>query len=109
MIQGEMQFFDTSNAMQADLTYDGTQTVTAGNGSYAVDGMQTIKEKSGSASATITEKGVTRSGGCCRPTSGSVVIDRTGGSNPGTATWSFGPTCGSVMRDNTAVTLPACI
>jgi hypothetical protein len=107
---GEMQIFDTAQTMQADLTYTGMNTVTlSGNSSYSVDGTTTVKEKNGPAAATITETGVTRSSGCCRPTAGSVAINRTGGSHAGQATWTFGPSCGTVMRNNVTATLPACI
>jgi len=96
--------------MIADLTYTGMDTVTfSGNSSYSVDGTTTVKEKNGPASATINEQGVTRSDGCCRPTAGTVTINRTGGPQPGTATWTFGPSCGAVMRNNVSAMLPACI
>jgi hypothetical protein len=76
---------------------------------YAVDGTTTVHEKSGPVSATITEQGLTRSGGCCRPTAGTVTVNRTGGPHPGMATWTFGPSCGAVMRNNVSAMLPACI
>jgi hypothetical protein len=107
---GEMQIFGANGTMISDLTYTGMDTVTfSGNSSYSVDGTTTVQEKNGSASAKITKQGLTRSGGCCRPTGGSATIDRTGGPNPGTATWTFGPSCGAVMRNNTSAMLPACI
>ena len=109
-ITGEMQTFSATGTMIADLTYTGMDTVTfSGGSSYSVDGTTTVQEKNGPASATITEQGVTRSNGCCRPTGGSVVINRTGGPHPGTATWTFGPSCGTVMRNNVTAMLPACI
>ena len=109
-ITGEMQTFGSSGTMISDLTYTAMDTVTfSGNSSYSVDGTTTVQEKNGSASATITQQGLTRSGGCCRPTGGSAIIDRSGGPNPGTATWTFGPSCGTVMRNDTTATLPACI
>ncbi len=109
-ITGEMQTFSATGTMIADLTYTGMDTVTfSGNSSYSVDGTTTVQEKNGPASATINEQGVTRSNGCCRPTGGSVVINRTGGPHPGTATWTFGPSCGTVMRNNVTAMLPACI
>ena len=109
-ITGEMQIFASSGTMVADLGYTGMNTVTfSGNSSYSVDGTTTIQEKNGAASATINQQGLTRSSGCCRPTGGTVIINRSGGPQPGTATWTFGPSCGTVMRDNTAVMLPACI
>ena len=107
---GEMQIFDNAQTMQGDLTYTGMDTVTlSGNSSYSVDGTMTVQEKNGPASATITKKGLTRSSSCCRPTGGTVTIDRTGGNHPGQANWTFGPSCGTVMRNNVTATLPACI
>jgi hypothetical protein len=79
-----------------------------GNSGYTVDGTMMVKDKNG-ATATVTTMGLTRGGGCCRPTGGSFTINRTGGSNPGQSTWTFGPSCGTVMRDNQTVSLPACI
>jgi collagen type VII alpha len=109
-ITGEMQTFSTTGTMVADLSYTGMDTVTfSGGSSYSVDGTTTVQEKNGPASATINEQGVTRSNGCCRPTAGTVTIDRTGGPFPGTATWTFGPSCGAVMRNNVSAMLPACI
>jgi hypothetical protein len=105
-----MQIFGSTGTMISDLTYTGMDTVTlSGNSSYSVDGTTTVQEKNGPASATINKQGLTRSGGCCRPTGGSVVINRTGGASPGTATWTFGPSCGAVMRNNVSAMLPACI
>jgi len=107
---GEMEIFDATGTMLSDLTYTSMDTVTpSGNSSYSTDGTTTVQEKNGPASATITKQGVTRSGGCCRPTAGSITVNRTGGPHAGTATWSFGPSCGAVMRDNVSATLPACI
>jgi hypothetical protein len=109
-ITGEMQIFSTSGNMISDLSYTGMNTVTfSGNSSYSVDGTTTVQEKNGGASATINQQGLTRSNGCCRPTGGSAVINRSGGPNPGNATWTFGPSCGTVMRNNTSAMLPACI
>jgi hypothetical protein len=107
---GELQIFNNANTMQADLTYTGMDTVTlSGNSSYSVDGSTSVKEKNGPASATITKTGLTRSSGCCRPTAGSITVNRTGGPHAGQATWTFGPSCGTVMRNNVTATLPACI
>jgi hypothetical protein len=109
-ITGEMQTFSATGTMIADLTYTGMDTVTfSGGSSYSVDGTTTVQEKNGPASATINKQGLTRSGGCCRPTGGSIIINRTGGPQPGTATWTFGPSCGTVMRNNVTAMLPACI
>ena len=107
---GELQLFDTSGTMSADLTFMGDNSFTfSGTQSYAVNGTTTVSEKSGGATATLTKMNLTRSGGCCRPTSGSVSVDRSGGIAPGQADWSFGPSCGQVERNGTSATMPACI
>jgi hypothetical protein len=106
---GELQVFDASGRMIADLTTQGSWTFSQPNAqSYAVDGTQTVHE-AGNATATVTETGVTRSGGCCRPTAGTVVVDRSGGASPGKVTWQFSPSCGEVTRNGAKVTLSACL
>jgi len=107
---GELQILDTGGAMTIDLTFKGDNMLTfSGSQSYKIDGSTTVSEKNGSASATISRQGLVRSGGCCRPTAGSVTIDRTGGQFPGQANWSFGPSCGQVMRNGTSATMPTCM
>ena len=107
---GELQLFDTSGTMAADLTFMGDNTFSfSGTTSYSVSGATTVSEKNGNASATLTKTNLTRSGGCCRPTSGSINVNRTGGIAPGTADWSFGPSCGQVERNGTTAQMPACL
>jgi hypothetical protein len=107
---GELQILDSSGSMQADLTFMGDNTFTfSGNQSYTIDGATTVHEKNGSASATISRQGLVRSGGCCRPTAGSITVDRTGGTVPGQASWEFGPSCGQVQRNNTTAQMPSCM
>jgi hypothetical protein len=107
---GEIQLFDSSGSMQSDLTYMGDNTFTfSGSDSYSVSGTTNVQEKNGNATATVTRQNLTRSGGCCRPTSGSISVDRTGGTLPGKADWSFGPSCGQVERNGTTATMPSCL
>jgi hypothetical protein len=107
---GELQLFNAQGTMLSDHTYTGDTTYTfSGNQSYKFSGMLNVQEKNGPATATITRTDVTRSAGCCRPTSGSVTINRASGQLPGQATWTWGPSCGTVMRTNVTVTLPACL
>jgi hypothetical protein len=107
---GELQIKDSSGTTQSDLTFMGDNNFTfAGSQSYTVDGTTTVHEKNGSASATITRQGLVRSGGCCRPTGGSITVDRTGGSFPGQANWQFGPSCGQVQRNSTTAQMPTCM
>jgi hypothetical protein len=107
---GELQIIDSVGTTQSDLTYMGDNTFTfSGSQSYSVSGTTTVQEKNGSARATITRQGLVRSGGCCRPTGGSISVDRTGGSLPGQATWQFGPSCGQVQRNSTTAQMPTCM
>ena len=105
-----MQLFDSAGAMASDLTFMGDNTFTfSGTQSYSVSGTTTVSEKNGNATATLTRTNLTRSGGCCRPTSGSISVNRQGGILPGQADWSFGPSCGQVERNGTTATMPSCL
>jgi hypothetical protein len=107
---GELQFFDSSGSTAADLTFMGDNMFTfSGTTSYSVNGTTTVSEKNGNATATLTKTNLTRSGGCCRPTSGSISVNRSGGIAPGQADWSFGPSCGQVERNGTTAQMPACL
>jgi hypothetical protein len=107
---GELQIMDSSGAMQAYLTFMTDNAYTfSGAQSYALDGTTKVQDKNGNATATITRQGLVRSQGCCRPTGGTVTIDRTGGALPGSANWSFGPSCGQIMRDGASVSMPTCM
>ena len=107
---GELQIFNSAGSMLSDHTFMGDNTFTfSGNQSYSVSGTTSIQEKNGNSTATITRSGLTRSGGCCRPTGGSITVNRTGGIAPGQHDWSFGPSCGTVTRDGTTATMPECL
>ena len=107
---GELQIMDSSGAMQADLKFMGNNAFTfSGAQAYTIEGTTKVQDKNGNASATITRQGLVRSKGCCRPTGGTITIDRSGGSNPGSANWSFGPSCGQIMRDGASVSMPTCM
>lgn len=107
---GELKIMDSSGTTQADLTFMGDNAFTfSGTQAYKLDGTTTIQEKNGNATATITRQGLVRSQGCCRPTGGTITVDRTGGALPGSANWSFGPSCGQIMRDGASVTMPTCM
>ncbi len=107
---GELQIFNNAGTMLSDHTFMGDNTYTfSGSQSYAVSGTTMIQEKNGAATATITRDGLTRSGGCCRPTGGAMTVNRTGGVSPGQHDWSFGPTCGQVSRDGATASMPTCL
>lgn len=106
---GEIQVFDNSDLLKADITFDGSGTFSFGDGSsLTVDGTATYQDTAG-ATATITKTDVTRTAGCCRPTGGAVVVDRVGGPLPARTTWSFGPGCGMAARDRMRTMLPSCV
>lgn len=106
---GEIQIFDGADLLKADLTFDGSGTFSFGDGSsFIVDGTATYQDTAG-AMATITKTALTRAAGCCRPTAGSVVVDRIGGPRPARTTWTFGPACGVAGRDKMRTMLPACV
>jgi hypothetical protein len=109
--QGRLQVYASNGNLSADLTVTGTTTFTvAGDrNSYSVDGALNVQNQSDASQATVTGAGLTRTTACCRPTAGTLSIDRTGGNSPGRHTWSFGSTCGSATRDGAAVSLPACL
>jgi hypothetical protein len=110
MSNGELQIFNNGGTMLSDHTFMGDNTFTfSGTQSYSVSGTTTIQEKNGGATATLTRTGLTRSAGCCRPTSGSMTINRMGGLFPGQADWSFGPSCGQVERNGASTTMPSCL
>jgi hypothetical protein len=107
---GELQFLDNAGTVVSDHTYMGDNNFTfSGTSSYSVTGTTTVQEKTGGASATITRQSLTRSGSCCRPTSGTLTVNRMNGLFPGQADWSFGPGCGQVMRNGTTAQMPACM
>ncbi|HVY39186.1 MAG TPA: hypothetical protein VHM31_14675 [Polyangia bacterium] len=106
---GEIQIFDVSGVLKADITFDGSGTFSFGDGSsFIVDGTASYQDTVG-AMATITKDNLVRTAGCCRPTAGAVVVDRIGGPRPARTTWSFGPTCGVAGRDRMRTELPACV
>jgi hypothetical protein len=109
---GELQIVAPDGTMTSDRTFNGSQTfssISTADQSYTVGGMLTVQDKTGGASATMTGIGLARTTSCCRPTAGTLSINRTGGTAPGQHTWTFTSTCGSAMFDGKAVTLPACL
>ena len=107
---GELQFLDSSGKKTADHSFSGMRTLTlpASQLAYTIDGTTTINDNLASSTATLVGTGLQSSSSCCRPTAGTLMIARTGGSQPGQHTWAFGPSCGDVTRDGSSVALPAC-
>ena len=107
---GEMQLFDSAGAMASDLTFMGDNTFTfSGTQSYSVSGTTTVSEKNGNATATLTRTNLTRSGGCCRPTSGSISVNRQGGILPGQADLVVWSVLRPGERNGTTATMPSCL
>jgi hypothetical protein len=106
---GELQLVPAGGGQAADLMYQGDQTFTLdGSQDVSVSGTMALNEQNSGSSAMLTQTGLTRAAGCCWPTGGSLVVDRTGGSRPGKTTWEFGPNCGDAKRNGGAASLPAC-
>jgi hypothetical protein len=109
---GQLQTFTAAGVKVSDHSYTSTRTYSfAGStNSYTISGTVNITDNLVSGStAVLTLTNVTRTHSCCRPTGGTLVIARTGGLFPGTHTWVFTATCGTVTRDGVSAALPACI
>ena len=104
---GEIQAFDSSDLLKADITFDGSGTFSFGDGSsFTVDGTATYQDTVG-ATATITKTDLTRTAGCCRPTGGAVVVDRDRRSaSPRARPGRSAPSCGIAGRDRMRTMLP---
>jgi hypothetical protein len=109
---GELQIIAADGSTTSDRTFTGSQTfssISTTDQSYTVGGMLTVQDKTGGASATMTGTGLAHTTSCCRPTGGTLAVNRTGGTAPGQHTWTFTPTCGSATLDGRTVTLPSCL
>jgi hypothetical protein len=104
---GSIEHYDDAGGIVGSHTVQGMQTLTflPGNTGYTLDGVLTLADPISGQSATLTGTGVTRTEACCHPTGGVLSVDRSEGED---STWSFGPACGQVSRNGTAVTLKAC-
>jgi len=93
--QGRIERYDAKGDAQSKTTFSGMQTLTltGGNGGFRVDGTLALQDELGDRSANATSVGLTRTEGCCYPTSGSLEFARSDGR---TDHWSFGPACGQI-------------
>jgi hypothetical protein len=108
---GRVQFYAAGGALAADHIVKGTRSYTfsreAATSSYAVDGALAVQDAGRSATFTATAVGLTRTAGCCRPTSGTLtVVDP---DSADSSTWTFGPACGALAVNGAAVDLPECL
>jgi hypothetical protein len=105
--QGRIERHDEKGAARSKITFSGMQTLTmlGANGGFRVDGTLTLQDDLGSGSANVTSVGLTRTEGCCYPTSGSLEVARSDGRDE---RWSFGPACGDVSVNGHKVTPADC-
>jgi hypothetical protein len=110
-MNGNLQLVGPAGATSADRSFTGDVTLvpSADRTSYTTDGTITLQDAADSTSTTLTAQGLNRSASCCRPTGGTLTINRTAGANSGTHNWMFGPSCGAMMFDGAAITAPACL
>jgi hypothetical protein len=98
--------------LTSDHNYTGTVSFSFGgsNTGYTVDGGITVADNRAAGSgSTITVMGLKRITSCCRPVGGTISLNQTGPTGPGTHLWVFGPSCGEATVDGSGATLPACI
>jgi hypothetical protein len=105
--QGRIERYDEKGAARSKTTFSGMQTLTmlGANGGFRVDGTIALQDELGSSNANVSSVGLTRTEGCCYPTSGSLEVAHSDGR---TQRWSFGPACGDVSVNGHDVTLASC-
>ena len=110
-MSGTLQLVGPGGVTSADRSFSGDISMMPSSDrmSYTTDGMITLQDTADSTSTTLTAQGLNRSAACCRPTGGTLTIDRTTGSSSGTHTWTFGPSCGAMMFDGASISAPACL
>ena len=110
-MNGTLQLVGVGGAVSADRSFTGDISFVPSSDrtSYTTDGTITLQDTADSTSTTLTAQGLNRSAACCRPTGGTLTIDRTTGSNAGTHTWTFGPSCGAMMFDGASISAPVCL
>jgi hypothetical protein len=108
---GRVQVYDAGGTLRSDQTHNGTRTVSfsSANKSYSVSGTVNTQDVTTGANASMMSAGLTRTSDCCHPTGGTLTVNRSGGTSPGTHTWTFGPSCGAVTFDGAAITAPECL
>lgn len=108
---GRFQVFAADGSLTADINHNGTRnfTYSAQSQSYAVSGTVTTQDARTGSTGSLVGTDVTRTLNCCHPTGGTLNVTRTGGTSPGQHTWTFGPSCGQVSFDGTAITPPECL
>ena len=110
-MNGTLQLVGPAGETSADRSFTGDISFvpSADRDSYTTDGTIMLQDTADSTSTTLTAQGLNRSAACCRPTGGTLTIDRTTGNNAGTHTWTFGPSCGAMMFDGASISAPVCL
>ena len=110
-MDGALQVVGIGGNVNANRTFSADLTVTpsSNRSSYTVDGVTTVQDPNDPGTTTLTSSGMLRSDTCCRPTGGTLSINRSSGTNAGTHTWTFGPSCGAILFDGVSFTAPACL
>jgi len=110
-MDGTMQIVGVGGAVTADRSFSGDISIVPSpdRSSYTSDGVMTLQDQADNTATTLTARGLNRSDACCRPSGGTLTIDRATGANSGTHTWTFGPSCGAIMFDGAAISAPSCM
>ncbi len=112
MSTGEIQRIGSNGTVNSDRTYTGSRTfssISFANQTYTIDGMINVTDKTGGGTGTVSSSGLMREPGCCKPTGGTLSVNRTGGNHAGSHSWTFSSSCGQATLDGKTVTLPACL
>jgi hypothetical protein len=107
---GRLQRYDAAGALITDHGLSGMRGyIFTRNGvpssTYTIGGTLTVQDTASGLTVTATGAGVTRAAGCCHPVGGAIVVAGTGWE---TATWSYGPACGTRALNGESNPAPAC-
>jgi hypothetical protein len=112
MSTGEIQRVGSNGTVNSDRTYTGNRTfssISFANQTYTIDGSINVTDKTGGGTGVVSSMGLKREPGCCKPTGGTLSVNRMGGNHSGSHSWTFSSSCGQATFDGKTVTLPACL
>jgi len=100
---GTIQRFGSDNTRIAAYKYSGVWNFTfnSASPSYSVSGTAAFERDPGGQLLTVASEGLERTGNCCIPNNGKITVS---GSGRSTDTWTFGPQCGALAKNDTAAT-----
>jgi hypothetical protein len=106
-VDGKVERYDEKGTLVTRSGLSGTQTLVplGANAGYRLSGTMTMDDAIAVQTRTASSDDLTRTEGCCYPTSGVIEIAQQGGE---TDTWRFGPDCGAVSVNDERVTLDEC-